>query len=111
MTKPGMSRGPHEHVRQTDQFVFLGAAAFRLYLWDNRPSSPSYKMTFQTTVNEKLVVAVLVPPGVVHAYKNMGATEGFVFNSPDALYGGAHRAEPVDEIRYELHPDPPFHLE
>ncbi len=111
MTRPGMSRGPHEHARQTDQFVFLGSAPFRLYLWDNRPSSSTYKLPYQTTVGGGNAVAVRVPPGVVHAYKNVGSVEGYVFNSPDALYGGVQRTQPVDEIRHELDPNSPFHIE
>ena len=111
MTRPGMSRGPHEHRRQTDQFVFLGIVPFRLYLWDNRTSSPTYMLSYQTRVEQNHAVAVLVPPGVVHAYRNIGTADGYVFNSPDALYGGFHRAEPIDEIRHELDPDTPFLLE
>ena len=36
-TLPGVARGPHEHVDQTDYFAFLGPGEFRLYLWDARP--------------------------------------------------------------------------
>src|SRR6516162_3188327 len=38
-TLPGVTRGPHEHVDQTDGFAFLGPSDFRLYLWDTRPTS------------------------------------------------------------------------
>src|SRR3989338_5073305 len=43
-TLPGATRGPHEHVDQTDCFCFLGPSTFRLVLWDNRPNSPTYKV-------------------------------------------------------------------
>ena len=35
-TLPGVTRGPHEHVDQTDGFAFLGPSDFKLFLWDIR---------------------------------------------------------------------------
>ena len=32
-TLPGVARGPHEHVDQTDYFAFFGPGDFLLYLW------------------------------------------------------------------------------
>ncbi|MCG2698591.1 WxcM-like domain-containing protein, partial [Candidatus Parcubacteria bacterium] len=32
-TNPGVVRGPHEHVKQSDCFVFVGPGDFELYLW------------------------------------------------------------------------------
>ena len=42
-TLTAVTRGPHEHGDQTDFFCFLGPSSFRIFLWDNRPSSPSYR--------------------------------------------------------------------
>ena len=39
-TLPGVVRGPHEHVDQSDYFAFIGPGTFKLYLWDARESSP-----------------------------------------------------------------------
>jgi dTDP-4-dehydrorhamnose 3,5-epimerase len=44
---------------------------------------------------------VIVPPGVVHAYKNTASTPGWVFNAPNRLYAGPGKRSPVDEIRHE----------
>ncbi len=33
-TLPGVARGPHEHVEQSDYFLFLGPGDFKLYLWE-----------------------------------------------------------------------------
>ena len=44
-------------------------------------------------------MAVWIPPGVVHAYRNVGTIPGLVFNSPNRLYAGYGKREPVDEIR------------
>jgi dTDP-4-dehydrorhamnose 3,5-epimerase len=44
---------------------------------------------------------LIVPPGVVHAYKNAGNTQGLVFNCPNKLFKGWGKKDPVDEIRHE----------
>jgi dTDP-4-dehydrorhamnose 3,5-epimerase len=107
-TAPGVARGPHEHREQTDCFAFLGPGTFRVYLWDTRADSPSHgrRMVFEAGAeNARLVV---VPPGVVHAYKNVGEVAGWVFNAPNRLYAGPGKQEPVDEIRHEDAGNSPF---
>ncbi|MDA8078195.1 MAG: dTDP-4-dehydrorhamnose 3,5-epimerase family protein [Nitrospiraceae bacterium] len=108
MTRPGVARGPHEHVEQTDFFCFFGN--FRLYLWDNRKGS--------ATFGRKMVVerqgqpyAAVVPPRVVHAYKNIGDKDAMVINLPDRLFRGEGKKEPVDEVRYENDPASPFRVD
>jgi dTDP-4-dehydrorhamnose 3,5-epimerase len=54
---------------------------------------------------------VLIPKGVVHAYKNIGAREGMVINCPNRLYAGPGRKQPIDEIRHEDDPDGPFQVD
>jgi dTDP-4-dehydrorhamnose 3,5-epimerase len=110
-TKPGVARGPHEHVNQTDFFAFIGPSTFRLYLWDNRSHSPTYQQEYRIDVGEDNLVAVIVPPGVVHAYKNIGTVDGLVYNAPNRLFAGRGKNEPVDEIRHEDNPDSPFRLD
>ena len=108
MTGPGVVRGPHEHCEQSDLFCFAGPSTFRLYLWDNRPGSPTYRAKCVLEFEPDRPGMVIVPPGVVHAYKNVGAVEGLVFNAPNRLYAGAGRTGPVDEIRHE--DDPASHF-
>ena len=100
-THPGVARGPHEHRDQADVFIFMGPSTFRMYLWDNRPggATEGKKMRFDVGVDNP--TRVVVPAGVVHAYKNIGDGEGLVLNCPDQLYAGEGRKEPVDEIRWE----------
>ncbi len=98
VTHPGVARGPHEHVVQTDGFVFL-SGTFRLFLWEGREGNDRAELRLD--VGEGESVFVTVPPGVVHAYKNIGDTDAFVLNFPDRLYAGRNKAEPVDEIRHE----------
>jgi len=54
---------------------------------------------------------IVVPPGVVHGYKNIGPEPGMVVNFPDKLYKGIGRREDVDEIRYESDPNSVFRLD
>lgn len=107
-TLPGVTRGPHEHREQTDFFAFIGPGDFMLYLWDNRPASPTYKNNAQVMVGESNPATVLIPNGVVHAYRNVSDNAGLVFNAPNRLYAGIGKREPVDEIRHEDNLDRQF---
>ena len=98
VTHAGHSRGPHEHRDQSDGFCFL-SGMFRLTLWENRPDREKRKEVLE--VGEANPVFVTVPPGIVHAYQNIGPSDAFVLNFPDRLYGGRNKREPVDEIRHE----------
>lgn len=111
MTEPGVARGPHEHANQADCFGFLGPSNFKVYLWDNRPRSPTYLAFQAAEVGIDKPMLVVIPAGVVHAYKNVGSEPGIVFNCPNRLYKGAGRKEPVDEIRYEERADSRFRLD
>jgi dTDP-4-dehydrorhamnose 3,5-epimerase len=110
-TLPGVVRGPHEHREQTDCFAFVGPGDFKLYLWDPRPDSPTVGHKQVLLVGAANRVLVTVPPGVVHAYQNVGPAAGWVFNAPNRLYRGPGKREPVDEIRHEDLPNSPFVLQ
>jgi dTDP-4-dehydrorhamnose 3,5-epimerase len=106
-----ISRGPHEHVDQADFFCFIGPSDFKVYLWDNRPHSPTYRRREVRTVGESDPAALIIPPHVVHAYRNVGGVPGVVFNCPNRLYKGWSRKEPVDEIRHEEDKNSPYKLD
>ena len=110
-TLPGKTRGPHEHVEQTDIFCFLGPSTFRLMLWDNRHHSKTYWFRQELFVGEENPSVVIVPEGVVHAYLNIGDKPGWVINCPNRLYAGKGRKESVDEIRHEADPNTPFRMD
>lgn len=98
VTHPGIARGPHEHEAQTDAFAFVDGA-YDLYLWENRPGMGEHSEIHR--VGSENPVTVLVPPGVVHAYRNVCERDAFVLNFPNKLYAGWEKKEPVDEIRHE----------
>ncbi len=110
MTRPGVTRGPHEHREQSDYFCFIGPSDFSLYLWDNRTGAKQYRICENIQAGESRPLAIVIPPGVVHAYKNIGSNEGWVFNAPDRLYAGENKSMPVDEIRWESDPQSPFRV-
>jgi dTDP-4-dehydrorhamnose 3,5-epimerase len=110
-TEVGVARGPHEHREQADYFCFIGPSNFKVYLWDARPASPTHGVKDVKIVGLDQPMALIVPAGVVHAYKNVGSEPGIVFNCPNRLYKGWNRAEPVDEIRHEEHADSLYALD
>ena len=110
-TEPGVARGPHEHVQQADYFCFLGPSNFKVYLWDNRPTSATYRVKQTDVVGADKPMMLIIPAGVAHAYRNVGSTQGIVFNCPNRLYKGPGYKEPVDEIRHEEDKNSPFVLD
>jgi dTDP-4-dehydrorhamnose 3,5-epimerase len=111
MTRPGVARGPHEHREQADCFAFIGPSNFKVYLWDARDDSPTggVKQVVYTGVDSPTLI--IVPAGVVHAYKNIGGADGIVFNAPNRLYAGEGKHSQVDEIRHEEEAGSPFALD
>ena len=111
MTLPGVARGPHEHVDQADCFCFLGPSSFKVYLWDSRHDSATFGARQTEVVGIDRPMLLIVPAGVVHAYKNVGTEHGLVFNCPNRLYRGEGKKEKVDEIRHEEHAGSVFRME
>ena len=103
-TKPGIARGPHEHVDQADLFCFIGPSVFKLRLWDNRENSSTYRSVMTLIAGADKALGVIVPKGVVHAYKNIGHEDGMVINCPNRLYKGENYSEEIDEFRHEDDP-------
>ncbi|HZT57092.1 MAG TPA: dTDP-4-dehydrorhamnose 3,5-epimerase family protein [Pyrinomonadaceae bacterium] len=110
-TLAGVQRGPHEHVDQADYFCFIGPSNFKMRLWDNRAASPTFGNVMTLFVGEDAPKSVIVPKGVVHAYRNVGQTIGVVINLPNRLYAGEGRREEVDEIRHEDDPGTVFRMD
>jgi dTDP-4-dehydrorhamnose 3,5-epimerase len=60
---------------------------------------------------EENPLAVIVPKGVAHGYKNVGTVDGMVINCPNRLYMGQGKKEPIDEIRHEDDPETVFRFD
>jgi len=106
-TKPNVSRGPHEHEDQSDLFFFAGPADFKLVLWEKSQQFVDLGCETQGLYREEHIVGVsnptgvIVPPGVIHGYKNISDVSGLVINAPNKLYAGPGKLYEVDEIRHE----------
>lgn len=111
LTLPGVTRGPHEHVEQSDFFVFMGPGNFKLWLWDNRKTSETFGNKQVVFGGQDHPFHVLVPPGVVHAYRNVSEEPAIVHNFPNQLFMGQKKQHPVDEIRHEADPNTQFQLD
>lgn len=112
VTEPLVQRGPHEHTDQTDLFCFIGPGNFKLRLWDNRENSPTFRHVMTMFVGADNAQAVIIPPGVVHAYKNVSTTSvGMVINCPNQLFMGEGKKSPIDEIRHEDDPQTIYQIE
>ena len=95
--RPGASRFTTQR-RESDSVRIL-SGTFEVTLWENRTGRPRLREVHRAGESNPLFL--VVPPGVVHAYKNVGESDGFVLNFPNRLYAGRGKKEPVDEIRHE----------
>jgi len=115
VTKPNVIRGPHEHKFQSDCFIFIGPGSFKLYLWDgrieNRENFDKENEYMEIEVGENNPMLIIVPPGVVHAYKCVSDCDGWCINFPDKLYKGKEKKEEVDEIRWENNLESPYKIQ
>ncbi|OPZ22877.1 MAG: dTDP-4-dehydrorhamnose 3,5-epimerase [candidate division BRC1 bacterium ADurb.BinA364] len=109
VTRPGKARGPHEHLAQSDLFVFAGPGEFEVYLYDGRAASPTRSASWSGRFGESRRAGMIVPPGVIHAYRCVSPVDGWVVNLPNRLYAGVGKSGPVDEIRHENLPASPFY--
>jgi len=109
-TRPGTSRGPHEHQKQSDCFVFLGPGNFELHLWDRKEGSATKGEYFKEVFGEQNPAMVIIPPGVVHGYKNISKIGAWCINLPSRLYKGEGKKEEIDDIRWEEKPDSPYKI-
>ncbi|MBA2734783.1 MAG: dTDP-4-dehydrorhamnose 3,5-epimerase family protein [Acidobacteria bacterium] len=110
-SQPHVQRGPHEHAEQADFFCFIGPSNFKMRLWDNRADSETYRSVMTLFVGEDNPKSILVPKGVVHAYRNIGHGVGIVINFPNRLFMGTNRSEEIDEIRHEDDPETIFKID
>jgi dTDP-4-dehydrorhamnose 3,5-epimerase len=111
VTLPGVLRGPHEHVGQADLFAWVGPGDFKVTLWDNRASSPTFRHRMELFMGANNPGSVIVPKGVVHCYRCISVEPGWVFNAPNQLFAGEGKKSPVDEIRHEDDPSNRFVLD
>ncbi len=96
---PGVVKGWHYHKKQTDHFVIVKGMA-KVALFDRREGSPTCGQVNEFFMGERNPMLLVIPPGVYHGMKGIGAepaylvnipTEHYVYESPDEF-----RAPPDD---------------
>ena len=98
--RPGAAKGWIMHKLQTDR-IFLLRGAVRIVLYDDRATSPTYRMLNQYTLTEQNRGLICYPAGVYHALENVGMTEALLINLPTRPYNH----EDPDKYRLPLDND------
>lgn len=104
-TKPGVVRGPHQHLFQSEWLVVAGGS-FEIYTWS--PETPGAACNGQWARLDR--GSVYVPAGDVHAYKNISDGDALMLVLPDAYYKGYDRKEEEDIVKWENRLDSPYQL-
>lgn len=108
VTSPGILRGPHEHKYQFDNFIFMGTV--ELYLWERIEHEDVIVREKKMLIGCYPELLITIPPGVVHAYKNVGDSPCISMNFPNQYYGGRQGKDKPDEIRHESIPGSPYQI-
>lgn len=95
---PGVIKGWHEHARQV-QFYAVIEGMIKLVLYDNRPSSKTYKEIAELFIGEDNYQLVRIPTGVINGYKNIGTKTAVIANCATL----PHQADEM--LRYDPHGD------
>jgi dTDP-4-dehydrorhamnose 3,5-epimerase len=75
----------HRHELQNDRLVGV-SGSIRLALWDDRPNSPTRGASMTVQFSAEAPVLAIVPPGVWHALRNLGAEPAGYLNVIDQTY-------------------------
>jgi dTDP-4-dehydrorhamnose 3,5-epimerase len=94
VARPGVVKAWHCHERQTDHFCVVAGTA-RIALYDGRNGSPSRGAVMEVIAGEDNAALVVIPPGVYHGFRAVGAAEVRILNIPTELYDPKN----PDEIR------------
>ncbi len=103
-TYPGVVKAWHLHRKQTDFFCCV-RGMIRLAVYDDREGSPTRGELNEWCLGEHRMIAVKIPPGVLHGFQCVSETEAMVINTVDYPYN------PTEPDEYRTHPhdnDIPF---
>lgn len=92
LTYPGAIKAFHLHKHQTDVWAVV-QGMFQVALVDLRPASPTYGVKNTFYVGQLRSWQLLIPPGVAHGYKVIGATPAMLVYMTNRFYN------PKDEGR------------
>lgn len=107
--RPGMAKGWGVHREHEDRYAFL-AGELELAFYDGREDSATAGREFRLVLHERDRSLLVIPRGVWHAERNIGASDVVVVNFPSIPYDHAlpdkYRLPlDTDELPVRLGPD------
>ncbi len=100
---PRATHGPHANSSEEDYLAFVGPGDFQLSLVDSRLTSSTHGNRIECVLGTSDPQAVVIPPGVVYSYKNIGDHPGCVFNAVKRLQAWPY-FEPIPAEARSLSP-------
>ncbi|MGD8415101.1 MAG: dTDP-4-dehydrorhamnose 3,5-epimerase family protein [Candidatus Latescibacterota bacterium] len=94
---PGVVKGWHYHKVQTDHFVCV-KGMLKVALYDDREGSHTRGEVNEFFLGEHNPVLLVIPNGVLHGMKGIGAEPGYLINVPTEPYSYD------DPDEYRVHP-------
>jgi dTDP-4-dehydrorhamnose 3,5-epimerase len=86
--RPESLRGWVTHKLQDDRIAIVSGTLMWAF-FDNRKTSPTYRLLNVFTFSERNRVLFVIPKGVFHAVKNIGKSEAIFVNFPTRPYDHA----------------------
>jgi dTDP-4-dehydrorhamnose 3,5-epimerase len=84
-TFPGRIRAWGIHCLTVDR-LFAATGSFCIVCYDGRRGSPTFGCVNEFMLGERNQGLVVIPPGVYHGWKNIGADEATIVSMPSELY-------------------------
>jgi dTDP-4-dehydrorhamnose 3,5-epimerase len=85
ITFPGCIRAWGIH-RVTVDRLFAASGSLQIVCYDGRRGSPTFGRVNELLLGERNQGLVVIPPGVYHGWKNVGADEATIISMPSRLY-------------------------
>lgn len=106
--RPGWAKGWGLHREHDDRYVFL-EGEMETAFYDERPDSPTYGMAARRVLSGRHRQLIIIPAGVWHAHRNIGAEDVRVVNFPTTPYDHANPDKyllplDTDELPIDLGP-------
>jgi dTDP-4-dehydrorhamnose 3,5-epimerase len=83
--RPRQMKGWGLHELKTDRYTIITGEVL-LFLWDDRPDSPTRGVVQKVVLSDRAVRQVVIPVGVWHLSLNLGADEARLINFPTDVY-------------------------
>ena len=85
ITFPGRVRAWGIHRHTVDR-LFAATGSLLIVCCDGRRASPTFGRINEFMLGERNQGLVVIPPGVYHGWKNIGADEAMIISMPSVLY-------------------------